>query len=107
MSTNVVSVARAGAIKGKNIGSRGSSGDFVLLVESGEEERYEHADFVVDCSGSFGNGNFFGPGGGPAMGERRCSSNADLSLTRTIPDVSPHAIRSLAVSSGSRLRGCS
>lgn len=29
----------------------------------------ENIDAVLDCSGTYGNGNFLGPGGGPALGE--------------------------------------
>jgi thioredoxin reductase len=46
------------------------SGRFRLLLRSGEgQERYEEADFVLDCTGIYGNPRFLGEGGIPALGE--------------------------------------
>lgn len=89
-STKVRTVARTGALKGTDIGCRGKDGrGFVLLLEHVVtiEESFEHADVVVDCSGTYGNGNWFGPGGGPALGEKNAK------ITRTIPDVKGEAGR--------------
>ncbi len=67
----VVTVGRAGLLKGEHIGDgvRGQH-PFRLLIESSAGERYEEADVVLDCAGSWGNPNWLGRGGVPALGER-------------------------------------
>jgi hypothetical protein len=69
--SRVLSVGRGNLLKGDHIGDgRRSDHRFSLLVEEKEAERYEEADIVLDCSGSWGNPNWLGAGGLPALGER-------------------------------------
>jgi hypothetical protein len=59
------------------------------LLVSGPEggERVEHADLLLDCTGSYGVANFLGDGGIPALGELQMADR----ITRRIPDVSREA----------------
>ena len=83
--SRVVSVGRPGVLKHEEIGTGVRARfPFRLLVADGEGgERYEEADVVIDCSGTWANPNPLGAGGMPAMGETACPE-----IMRTIPDVS-------------------
>ena len=83
--TRVLSVAREGLLKHEEIATerRGRS-PFRLLVQTGDDpERIEHADIVIDCTGTYGVSNALGDGGIAAPGE----GAAEDRITRTIPDV--------------------
>jgi len=68
----VITVGRRGMLKGAHVGNGQRAGElFRLLVESEGGERYEETDVVLDCSGSWGNPNWLGQGGVPALGERQ------------------------------------
>ncbi|MGH3688220.1 MAG: FAD-dependent oxidoreductase [Pseudonocardiaceae bacterium] len=81
--TRVLAVAREGLLKHEKIGSpqRGSH-PFRLLITD-ESERIEHADLLLDCTGSYGQATVLGDGGIPAPGEQRVTDW----ITRRIPDV--------------------
>ncbi len=80
----VVAIARDGALKGAHVGGRDDAlGPFNLLVRQGDDERYEHADLVIDTTGAYRAHNALGPGGLPALGETR----ADTLIERYVPDV--------------------
>merc|ERR1719336_422282 len=83
LNTRVIKVARGPMNKGDKIGSRQNS-DFTVLVDCTAEgkEDYVKAEAVIDCTGTYGNGNWLGRGGLPAPGERRMESN----ILRVIPD---------------------
>jgi cation diffusion facilitator CzcD-associated flavoprotein CzcO len=72
LGTRVLAVGREGLLKHEEIGSaRRAQRPFRLLVRSsGGTEEIEHADAVIDCSGTYGNPNNLGDGGIPAPGER-------------------------------------
>jgi hypothetical protein len=85
ISTRVLAIAREGLLKHEEIGTdqRGSQ-PFRLLVSGPDSaERVEHADLVLDCTGSYHQANVLGDGGIPAPGELQL---ADW-ITRRIPDV--------------------
>jgi 2-polyprenyl-6-methoxyphenol hydroxylase-like FAD-dependent oxidoreductase len=87
--TRVLAVAREGLLKHEEIGTaqRGSQ-PFRLLVSGPDGvERVEHADLLLDCTGSYDRANVLGDGGIPAPGELEV---ADL-ITRRIPDVDREA----------------
>jgi hypothetical protein len=87
--STVLAVAREGLLKHEQIGTpqRGSR-PFRLLVSGPEGgERVEHADLLLDCTGSYGVANFLGDGGIPAPGELHMADR----ITRRIPDVSREA----------------
>jgi hypothetical protein len=83
-STEVLSVSRAGLSKGQEIGSaERASALFNILVRDneGEEELLEGFDAVIDASGSYGNHNYLGRGGIPAVGERALAAEREISYT--------------------------
>ncbi|MGH3821398.1 MAG: FAD-dependent oxidoreductase, partial [Pseudonocardiaceae bacterium] len=87
--TRVLAVAREGLLKHEEIGTaqRGSR-PFRLLVSDLEgTERIEHADLLLDCTGSYDQANVLGDGGIPAPGELQLADR----ITRQIPDVGREA----------------
>ncbi len=72
LGTRVLAVGREGLLKHEAIGSdaRASRPFRLLLSRPDGTEAIEHADAVIDCSGSYGNPNLLGDGGIPAPGER-------------------------------------
>lgn len=67
----VVAVSRRGILKGDHIGDgERQKFAFTILTRSsdGSEARYD-SDYVIDASGSYGNHNWLGDGGIPALGE--------------------------------------
>ncbi len=87
-SARVLAVAREGLLKHEEIGtSRRGSHPFRLLVTGPQDvaddiERVEHADLLLDCTGSYGQANYLGDGGIPAPGELQVADR----ITRRIPD---------------------
>ena len=83
LGTRVVAVGRQGLLKHEAIGTpeRGAR-PFRLLVEDERGERVEHADAVVDATGTWGNPNALGDGGIPAIGELAL----DDRIVRHVPD---------------------
>ncbi|WP_420634796.1 hypothetical protein [Candidatus Palauibacter sp.] len=64
-------VARADWLKGEALGSAARADQpFRLLVEEHGAETETFARAVFDCSGTYGQPNWAGPGGTPARGER-------------------------------------
>ena len=72
--TEVRGVGRERLWKGDRIGqpARGESPFRILLRSSGGLESVAEADFVFDCTGTYGNNNWIGAGGLPAPGESCC-----------------------------------
>ncbi len=67
----VLAIGRKGLLKGEHIGNgRRRSHPFKILARNAAgEERIFTADGVIDASGTFGNPNYLGEGGIPAIGE--------------------------------------
>jgi len=84
-NTGVVTIGKRHFWKGDAIGSRSRlESPFTLLTESATTgEELIEADFVLDCSGTFGNHNWLGDGGVPALGERQLCERIDYCL----PDI--------------------
>lgn len=81
LGCRVLAVGREGLLKHEEIGTSERAGRrFLLLVTEGEEERFETADVVFDCSGS-SVPNTLGASGLPAVGERR----AEGKILRSVP----------------------
>jgi threonine dehydrogenase-like Zn-dependent dehydrogenase len=82
LGTRVEAVGRAGLLKHDEIGTGGRSGHpfRLLLTTSDGEELVEHADVVLDCTGTSGNPNALGDGGIPAPGERTLSDRIEQRL---------------------------
>jgi NADPH-dependent 2,4-dienoyl-CoA reductase/sulfur reductase-like enzyme len=89
LGARVVAVGREGLLKHEEIGSDGRSRrPFRLLVADRDgEERVEHADVVIDCTGTYGNPNRLGDGGISAAGE----AAFDDRIVRSLPDVTREA----------------
>ena len=85
LSTRVDQVGRTGLLKSEEIGSdvRGATPFRLLVTGPDGVERVEHADVVLDCSGTYGNPNPTGDGGIPALGERALGDR----VVRQIPRV--------------------
>ena len=90
-STRVHGVARDGLLKSEEIGSdaRGARAFRLLVSGPDGEERFERADVVLDCTGTYSNPQPTGAGGIPARGERRVSDR----IVRQIPDVAEDPAR--------------
>ena len=84
-NTRVLTIGKRHFWKGDAIGRRSRlESPFTLLTESQQNgEQVIEADFVIDCSGTFGNHNWLGDGGVPAVGERQLSERIDYFL----PDI--------------------
>jgi cation diffusion facilitator CzcD-associated flavoprotein CzcO len=83
LGTRVVAVGREGLLKHEEIATPARTAHpFRLLVQSGSEERVEHADAVIDCTGTYGNPNALGDGGIPAPGERTLADRIEHRLPR-------------------------
>jgi 2-polyprenyl-6-methoxyphenol hydroxylase-like FAD-dependent oxidoreductase len=85
LGTRVVAIGREGLLKHEEIGSaqRATRPFRLLLTTTDGGEALEHADVVVDATGSYANPNLLGDGGIPALGERAFESRID----RFIPDL--------------------
>ena len=72
LGTRVLAIGREGLLKHEAIGSeeRAARPFRLLLADADGRETIEHADAVIDCSGTYGNPNLLGDGGIPAPGER-------------------------------------
>jgi thioredoxin reductase len=80
----VLNVGRAGFFKQEGVGdaARGKR-PFLLLVRERNLDRYEEADVVLDCTGTYSHHRWLGPSGIPAVGE----SQAEPHITYHLPDV--------------------
>jgi cation diffusion facilitator CzcD-associated flavoprotein CzcO len=85
LGARVVAVGRQGLLKHEEIGTpQRAQRPFRLLVDDGAgAERVEHADAVLDCTGTYGNPNALGDGGIRAPGERALADR----IERRLPDV--------------------
>jgi hypothetical protein len=72
LGTRVEAVAREGLLKHEAIASaeRGARRFRLLVSDASGRESVEHADAVIDCTGTYGHPNALGDGGIPAPGER-------------------------------------
>jgi len=77
----VTSVGRGDILKGQCIGGgKRNTTSFRILVinEDGEEELLEGFQSVVDATGSYGNHNWVGKGGIPALGEKKLNPGSEI-----------------------------
>lgn len=82
LGTRVDAIAREGLLKHEAIGSaeRGARRFRLLVTRPGGRESVEHADAVIDCTGTYGNPNALGDGGIPAPGERALGDRIERRL---------------------------
>lgn len=78
----VLSIGKESILKGDLIGSQDrAKHKFKLLVSDRDgNERYEFVDYVLDASGVYGNPNFIGDGGIPALGELKNQPQMDYHI---------------------------
>ena len=115
LSTSIESISRGSLLKGeaiKGVGAkeRDHTPFAALLLDcvSGDERLLAGLDAVIDCSGTYGNGNHVGRGGALALGER--ALRAEVPATgkpRTaffdgIPDVLDRDLSSFLPHAGAR-----
>jgi thioredoxin reductase len=81
--TEVVAVGRAGPHKGDLVGSddRADSPFRILLRQANGQESIATADVVIDTTGTYGNHNWLGQGGIPAVGELQLADRIEYGLT--------------------------
>jgi hypothetical protein len=88
-NVEVLSVGRADLLKGDPSGEERAEADFRLLLSAqtgGREaagEKIATADVVIDATGTYGQHNWLGPGGLPALGELAAAPYIEYGL----PDV--------------------
>jgi thioredoxin reductase len=83
--TQVVQVSRRGCFKQESDAERGRQ-PFVLFVREKGRERFEEADVVLDCTGTYGQHRWCGPGGLPALGETQAEPHIAYGLEDVLGD---------------------
>jgi len=85
--TRVINVARAGLYKQEGVGdvARGKQ-PFLLLVRERNQDRYEEADIVLDCTGTYSHHRWMGPSGIPALGETQVEPHIAYNLVDVLGD---------------------
>ncbi len=82
--TEVMSISRKQHWKGDSVGQQRRLQDpFQLLIRDAAGEEYFSADFLIDCSGTYGHHNWVGAGGMPCVGERSSLTGERY----TLPDI--------------------
>jgi hypothetical protein len=89
LGTRVLAVGREGLLKHEEIATaeRGRRPFRLLLAAADGGERIEHAEVVIDATGTYGHPNTLGDGGIPALGERQLGGE----IRRAIPDLAREA----------------
>lgn len=84
LQTKVLRVGREAHLKADAIGQpQRAQGGFRLLVEDDHgRQRIDHADIILDCTGTYGHHRWAGRGGIPAPGEL----NVEEEIFYTLPD---------------------
>lgn len=84
LHTEVAAIGKEELLKGEMPGHE-DRGDwsFRLLVRDSQGDRMETADAVLDCAGVYGQANWLGEGGIPAIGERKLRGEIEYRL----PDI--------------------
>ncbi len=82
--TRVISIGRANVYKHEAIGDPArAKSPFVLVLREKQAERYEEADIVLDCTGTYSHHRWLGPNGLPALGE----AQVEPSIIYGLPDI--------------------
>ena len=77
----VLSAGRGALTKGQAIGvceARCTAPFELLVLQGGEEQAIGNLDALVDATGTYGNPNWLGKGGRPALGERAMRANGTI-----------------------------
>ena len=85
--TRVINVGRTGFFKQEAIGeSARAKQPFLLLVRERNQDRYEEADIVLDCTGTYSHHRWLGPSGVPAIGETQAEPTIAYHLVDVLGD---------------------
>lgn len=85
--TRVVNIGRAGFYKQDGVGNPGRArAPFVLLIRERNQERYEEADIILDCTGTYSHHRWMGPSGIPALGEIQAEPHIAYGLVDVLGD---------------------
>lgn len=85
--TRVLSVGRSGMYKQDGLGATSrASKPFLLVVRERNQERFEEADVVLDCTGTYTHHRWLGPGGLPALGETQAEPHIAYGLVDILGD---------------------
>ncbi|NIR50339.1 NAD(P)-binding domain-containing protein, partial [candidate division KSB1 bacterium] len=82
-NTDIQTIGRAQILKGDLIGStdRTTYPFRILIADADGNEKMHTADIVIDASGVYGNPNWLGEGGIPALGENKWRHKIDYQLS--------------------------
>lgn len=83
--SRVINVARAGFFKQEGDAARAKA-PFLLLVRERNQDRYEEADVVLDCTGTYSHHRWLGPSGIPALGETQTEPHIAYQLVDVLGD---------------------
>lgn len=88
LNTEVLAVGRDEYMKGDLIGNedRGDDSFRILIRKADGQEEIREADVVIDTTGTYGNPNWAGQGGVPALGERRERPQLEYGLPDILGD---------------------
>lgn len=79
--TRVINVGRVGLYKQDSPGDAARARQpFLLLVRERNQERFEEADLILDCTGTYSHHRWLGPGGIPALGESQAEPHIAYGL---------------------------
>jgi thioredoxin reductase len=85
--TRVLSVGRAGYYKQDAVGDPARAKQpFLLLVRERNQDRYDEADIVLDCTGTYSHHRWLGPSGIPALGESQAEPHIAYGLVDVLGD---------------------
>lgn len=85
--TRVLSIGRSGFFKQDGVGDPARAKQpFVLLVREKNQDRYEEADIVLDCTGTYSHHRWLGPSGIPALGEAQAEPHIGYGLVDVLGD---------------------
>lgn len=83
----VINVARVGYFKQEAAGDPARAKQpFLLLVRERNQDRYEEADIVLDCTGTYSHHRWLGPSGIPALGETQTEPHIAYHLPDLLGD---------------------
>ena len=90
--TEAVAIGRQGWLKKEGVGDelRGETPFALLLRHADSSETLAAADVVIDCTGTFGNHNWLGQGGIPALGETSAAHKIEYGLPDVLGDAKEH-----------------
>ena len=86
--TEVIAIGRSQMLKGEGVGDPRRAEDRfrLLLRDATGAESVATAETLIDCTGTFGNHNWLGQGGVPAIGEQSTEHRIEYGLPNVLGD---------------------